>query len=261
MLADLPSKFVWPHEDNPQERLLLDPLPQEEMNRIMLRPMFKASAGWWLVVGILTAIVAVCFVGVWAYMIRWGMGIAGIRRPVFWGMFIATFVFWIGISHSGTFVSAILRVFNAEYRRPITRAAELMTTFSLICAAMYPFIHLGRVWTVYGMIPMPNSAADLAQLPVAVDVGPAGDHDLPHRQHALCVLAADPRPGDGPRSHHRLAAHALQMALVGLARPGIRMALPAQGDPDFCFRDHPGHVLRAHHRVVGLRDDQPRGVA
>jgi molybdopterin-containing oxidoreductase family membrane subunit len=65
-------------------------------------------------------------------------------------------VFWIGISHSGTFVSAILRVFNAEYRRPITRAAELMTTFSLICAGMYPFIHLGRVWTVYGMIPMPT---------------------------------------------------------------------------------------------------------
>ena len=156
MLADLPRKFAWPHEDDPKERLLLDPLPQEEMNRIMLRPMLKASPAWWLAVGILAVIVAVCFVGAWAYMIRWGMGIAGIRRPVFWGMFIATMVFWIGISHSGTFVSAILRVFNAEYRRPITRAAELMTTFSLICAGMYPFIHLGRVWTVYGMIPMPN---------------------------------------------------------------------------------------------------------
>jgi len=156
MLADLPRKFLWPHEDDPKERLLLDPLPQEEMNRIMLRPMLKASAGWWLVVAILTAIVAVCFLGAWAYMIRWGMGVAGIRRPVFWGMFIATFVFWVGISHSGTFVSAILRVFNAEYRRPITRAAELMTTFSLICAGMYPILHLGRMWTVYYMLPIPN---------------------------------------------------------------------------------------------------------
>jgi molybdopterin-containing oxidoreductase family membrane subunit len=71
-------------------------------------------------------------------------------------VFIATFVFWIGISHSGTFVSAILRVFNAEYRRPITRASELMTSFSLACAGLFPLIHLGRVWVVYFMIPMPN---------------------------------------------------------------------------------------------------------
>ncbi len=156
MLAELPRKLIWPHEDNPQERLLLDPLPQEDMNRIMLRPMFKAGPTWWLVVALLASIVLVCFVGAWAYMIRWGMGLAGIRRPVFWGIFIATMVFWIGISHSGTFVSAILRVFNAEYRRPITRAAELMTSFSLICAGMFPFIHLGRVWVVYYMIPMPN---------------------------------------------------------------------------------------------------------
>jgi Ni/Fe-hydrogenase subunit HybB-like protein len=172
MLADLPRKFIWPHEDDPKERLLLDPLPQEEMNRIMLRPMFKASAGWWLVVAILAAVVAVCFLGAWAYMIRWGMGIAGIRRPVFWGMFIATFVFWVGISHSGTFVSAILRVFNAEYRRPITRAAELMTTFSLICAGMYPILHLGRMWTVYYMLPMPNERQLWAnfQSPLAWDM-------------------------------------------------------------------------------------------
>jgi molybdopterin-containing oxidoreductase family membrane subunit len=156
MLADLPRKFAWPHQDDPKERLLLDPLPQEEMNRIMLRPMLKASGTWWLAVVVLATIVAVCFVGAWAYMIRWGMGVAGIRRPVFWGVFIATMVFWIGISHSGTFVSAILRVFNAEYRRPITRAAELMTSFSLICAGMFPFIHLGRVWTAYFIIPMPN---------------------------------------------------------------------------------------------------------
>lgn len=156
MLAELPGKFGWPHEDNPQERLLLDPLPQEDMNRIMLRPMFRAGPAWWLIVALLASVVLVCFVGAWAYMIRWGMGVAGIRRPVFWGIFIATMVFWIGISHSGTFVSAILRVFNAEYRRPITRAAELMTSFSLICAGMFPFVHLGRVWTVYYMIPMPN---------------------------------------------------------------------------------------------------------
>ena len=158
MLGELPKlrNFVWPHEDYPKDRLLLDPIPQDEMNRKMLTPMMKTSPGFWLIVAILATIVVVCLFGYWLYMIRWGMGVAGIRRPVGWGVFIATMVFWIGISHSGTFVSAILRVFNAEYRRPITRAAELMTTFSLACAGLFPFIHLGRVWVVYFMIPMPN---------------------------------------------------------------------------------------------------------
>ena len=189
MLADLPRKFAWPHEDDPKERLLLDPLPQEEMNRIMLRPMFKASPAWWLAVGILAVIVAVCFVGVWAYMIRWGMGIAGIRRPVFWGMFIATMVFWIGISHSGTFVSAILRVFNAEYRRPdhARRGADDHLLADL--RGHVPLHPSGPGVDRLRHDPDAQSAAALVQLPVAADVGHAGDHDLSHRQHALCVLA------------------------------------------------------------------------
>src|SRR5512143_2468952 len=111
--------FEWPHQDNPKERLLLDPIPQEEMNQIMLRPMLKASPGYWLLVAVLAAVVVFALVGVYLYMVLTGMGLAGIRRPVGWGVFIATFVFWIGISHSGTFISAILRVFNAEFRRPI----------------------------------------------------------------------------------------------------------------------------------------------
>ncbi|HSN73851.1 MAG TPA: NrfD/PsrC family molybdoenzyme membrane anchor subunit [Anaerolineae bacterium] len=160
MLADSPSRlknFIWPHEDDPKERLLLDPIPQEEMNQIMLKPMLKRpSAGYWLLVAMLASVVAICLFGYWFYMMRWGMGIAGIRRPTGWGLFIVTFVFWIGISHSGTFVSAILRVFNAEFRRPITRAAELMTSFSLICGGLYPIIHLGRAWVVYWMVPIPN---------------------------------------------------------------------------------------------------------
>lgn len=148
--------FVWPHHDNPEERLLLDPIPQEEMNQMVLRPMLKQSAGYWLTVALLALVVLGALGLYWLYMIRWGMGVAGIRRPVGWGVFIATFVFWIGISHSGTFISAILRVFNAEFRRPITRAAELMTSFSLICGFLFPIIHLGRPWTAYYMMPIPN---------------------------------------------------------------------------------------------------------
>jgi Ni/Fe-hydrogenase subunit HybB-like protein len=158
MLSDLSRLriFRWPHGDDPKKRLMLDPLPQDEQNRIMVEPMMKSGPGFWLLVAILGAIVLVCLLGAWAYFARWGAGTAGINRPVYWGMFIATFVFWIGISHAGTLISAILRVLNAEIRRPITRAAELMTTFALACGGLFPLIHLGRVWVAYWMVPMPN---------------------------------------------------------------------------------------------------------
>lgn len=148
--------LVWPEEEEPRRKLLLDPRPPEEMNRGILEAMRRTGAGFWAAVSVLGALVLIGLVGAWGYQIRWGMGVAGIRRPVYWGVYIANFVFWIGISHSGTFVSAILRVFKAEFRRPITRASELMTTFSLVVAGMYPLIHLGRTWRFYWMVPYPN---------------------------------------------------------------------------------------------------------
>ena len=147
------------HHEHPMhdvEHLVHDPRPRKEMNDMVMEAMQVNPKGFWLVVSVLALIVTVCLFGAWGYMISTGMGVAGIRRPVFWGMFISNFVFWIGISHAGTFVSAILRVFKAEFRRPFTRAAELMTTFGLAAAGMYPLIHLGRVWVFYWMIPYPN---------------------------------------------------------------------------------------------------------
>jgi molybdopterin-containing oxidoreductase family membrane subunit len=139
-----------------RQHLMLDPIPREDMNRLVIESMQTTQIEYKIVVGVLTVLVVVCLFGAWFYMASVGMGLAGIRRPSFWGMFIANFVFWIGISHAGTFVSAILRVFKAEFRRPFTRAAELMTTFGLAAAAMYPLIHLGRVWVGYWILPYPN---------------------------------------------------------------------------------------------------------
>ncbi len=143
-------------EENLREQLMFDPKPRKEMNAMVMEAMQTADLKYWTVVAILAGLVATCLLGAWGYMIVVGMGVAGINRPVFWGLFISNFVFWIGISHAGTFVSAILRVFKAEFRRPFTRAAELMTTFGLAAGATYPLIHLGRVWTFYYMIPAPN---------------------------------------------------------------------------------------------------------
>jgi len=151
------SKGEFQEEEDPQEHLLFDPRPREEMNKMVMESMRSTSGPFWVVVGVLTLVVLVCLVGAWLYMALTGMGVAGVRRPTYWGMFIANFVFWIGISHAGTFVSAILRVFKADFRRPFTRAAELMTAFGLVVAGMYPLIHLGRVWVAYWIIPYPNS--------------------------------------------------------------------------------------------------------
>jgi molybdopterin-containing oxidoreductase family membrane subunit len=79
-------------------------------------------------------------------MVDRGLGIIGLNRPVVWGFFITNFVFWIGISHAGVMLSAILRLAKAEWRRPATRAAEVLTIFSLITALSMPVIHTGRPW-------------------------------------------------------------------------------------------------------------------
>jgi molybdopterin-containing oxidoreductase family membrane subunit len=93
----------------------------------------------------------------WAYQIGKGIGVAGITRPVFWGFYLVDFVFWIGISHAGTLISAILRLTDANWRKPVTRAAEAITVFALMIGGMFPLIHLGRVWLFYWLFPYPNS--------------------------------------------------------------------------------------------------------
>ncbi|HZW04686.1 MAG TPA: hypothetical protein VFF68_12210, partial [Anaerolineaceae bacterium] len=130
--------------EDAREHLMFDPRPREEMNQMVMEAMTTTTPVYWAWVIGLAIFVAVFLFGAWGYMAATGIGLAGVRRPIFWGVFIVTFVFWIGISHAGTFVSAILRVFKSEFRRPFTRAAELMTTFGLAAGALYPLIHLGR---------------------------------------------------------------------------------------------------------------------
>ncbi len=92
----------------------------------------------------------------WAYQIAVGVGVAGMNNPVAWGTYLINFVFWVGIAHSGTLISAILHLFRAGWRNPIARAAETMTVFAVCTAGLFPFIHLGRAWMVYYMLPLPN---------------------------------------------------------------------------------------------------------
>ncbi|MCA1899601.1 MAG: polysulfide reductase, partial [Chloroflexi bacterium] len=140
-----------------EKHLMLDPLPRGQMNDMVMESMTgKPSWKFWLTVFVLGGIVAYCLVYSWAVLIAEGLGVAGVNRPSYWGVFLVNTVFWIGISHAGTFISAILRVFKAEFRRPFTRAAELMTTFGLVQAGFSIFMHMGRVWLSYWLMPYPN---------------------------------------------------------------------------------------------------------
>jgi molybdopterin-containing oxidoreductase family membrane subunit len=85
-----------------------------------------------------------------------GMGVAGINSPVGWGVYITNFVFWVGIAHSGTLISAVLFLFRARFRSAFNRSAEAMTVFAVMTAGLFPLIHLGRAWYFFWLLPYPN---------------------------------------------------------------------------------------------------------
>jgi Ni/Fe-hydrogenase subunit HybB-like protein len=103
-----------------------------------------------------TATLVVIGGALWAYQVRSGLGVAGYTHPVNWAIYITNFVFWVGIAHSGTLISAVLYLFRARYRTSFNRAAEAMTVFALMVAGLFPLIHLGRSWVFYYLIPYPT---------------------------------------------------------------------------------------------------------
>ena len=117
----------------------------------ILAPIARFGPAFILSVAVLGALV---LLGVYAYIIqfRYGLGVTGLNRPVFWGVYITNFVFFIGISHAGTLISAILRLIHAEWRRPFTRAAEALTVFSLPFGAASILVDMGRPDRIFNVI-------------------------------------------------------------------------------------------------------------
>jgi Ni/Fe-hydrogenase subunit HybB-like protein len=106
----------------------------------------------------LTIAIVCMLIGVtaWMWQIYMGLGVAGYAPPVMWGVYIVTFVFWVGIGHAGTLISAILYLFRAGFRTTIYRCAEAMTVFAVMTAGLFPILHLGRPWKFFYLIPYPN---------------------------------------------------------------------------------------------------------
>ncbi len=131
-------------------------LPYAKIREDLFRPLSALSNRY--IIAILIPLLVIGFGAYcWGLQLRDGMGVTGLNRPVFWGYYIVDFVFWIGISHAGTLISAILRLTDAGWRKPITRAAEAITVFALMIGGMFPIIHLGRAWYFYWLMPYPNS--------------------------------------------------------------------------------------------------------
>lgn len=128
----------------------------EEVNRDVLRSMLETGPKYWWLLGTTMTIAVVCFFLPWAYQWHVGIGAAGMNRSAVWGTYLSNFIFWIGLSHSGTLLSAVLHITQSSWRKAIYRSAEAMTLFSLMTAAFFVMVHLGRVWFVHWSVPIPN---------------------------------------------------------------------------------------------------------
>src|SRR5207249_3167608 len=124
----------------------------ESISSIVLRD--RAPAQWWIGFAVAFCLLMIFFLAVSWLLIR-GLGIWGVNIPVAWGFAIVNFVWWIGIGHAGTFISAILLLMFQHWRTSINRLAEAMTLFAVACAGLMPLLHLGRPWVFFWLLPYP----------------------------------------------------------------------------------------------------------
>ena len=131
----------------------------KKVTDIISRPAERPAPKWWVIGLIGSMSLASILFSLIGYLVWDGVGVWGLNNPVGWGFAIVNFVFWVGIGHAGTLISAILFLFRQKWRTSINRFAEAMTIFAVICAGIFPGIHVGRIWVAYYLFPIPNSMA------------------------------------------------------------------------------------------------------
>lgn len=138
-----------------KEHLLSPSIKMDKVTDDVLAPMGRfPSLPWHLTFG-LAQLTALLLLGPVIYQLFFGLGIFGINQPNGWGVYIVNFVFWVGIGHAGTLISAILFLFRQNWRTSINRSAEAMTIFAVMTAGVFPLIHVGRTWVAYWLVPYP----------------------------------------------------------------------------------------------------------
>ena len=126
------------------------------------------------------------------YLFLKGIGIWGVTIPIGWGFEIVNFVWWIGIGHAGTLISAILLLLRQSWRNSINRFAEAMTLFAVASAGIFPAIHVGRPWLAYWLFPYPQHHARVAAIPQSAHVGRLRRLDLRHHLGSVLVHRSHP---------------------------------------------------------------------
>ncbi len=149
------------HDSLIRERLVTGGKTAADVTRDIARPILNKPSRSWSIGFTLSVI----FLGIFVVSLFWtlwtGIGVWNINKSVMWGWDITNFVFWVGIGHAGTLISAVLLLFRQKWRMSINRSAEAMTIFAVICAAMFPVFHMGRVWVGYWALPLPNGFGSL----------------------------------------------------------------------------------------------------
>ncbi|MDO7661079.1 MAG: hydrogenase, partial [Schleiferiaceae bacterium] len=127
----------------------------------VVRPIETAAPKAWWVVFSIALVMFLWGLGCIVYTISEGIGVWGLNKTVGWAWDITNFVWWVGIGHAGTLISAVLLLFRQRWRMAINRSAEAMTIFSVIQAGLFPLIHMGRIWNGYWVFPFPNQFGPL----------------------------------------------------------------------------------------------------
>ena len=148
-------------ESKIRDPLILGNKTYHDITRDIARPVEgKANKYWWILFG-LSAVLMLWGFGCMAYTIGTGIGAWGLNKTIDWAWDITNFVWWIGIGHAGTLISAVLLLFRQKWRMAINRSAEAMTIFGVAQAALFPLIHMGRPWLAYWVFPIPNQFGTL----------------------------------------------------------------------------------------------------
>jgi molybdopterin-containing oxidoreductase family membrane subunit len=149
------------HDSIIRDRLVTGDKTASDVTRDIARPILNNPTTAWKV-GFTLSLIFLGIFGVSLLYTLWtGIGVWNINKSVMWGWDITNFVFWVGIGHAGTLISAVLLLFRQKWRMSINRSAEAMTIFAVICAAMFPVFHMGRVWVGYWALPLPNAFGSL----------------------------------------------------------------------------------------------------
>ena len=150
------------HYESPyREPLILGKKSYHDITVDIARPVeSRASRRWWVAFTI--ALIAFLWgIGSIAYLLGTGIGTWGLNKNIMWAWDITNFVWWVGIGHAGTLISAVLLLFRQEWRMAINRSAEAMTIFAVFQAGLFPMIHMGRIWNAYYTLPIPNQFGSL----------------------------------------------------------------------------------------------------